>query len=81
MILGEAALIAVIAAIVGTFIGLFIIFLVMQTNMGKAWLELSFDPIVLLQVMGVSLAVVLIGALYPAYRASRFSPIEALRYE
>ena len=81
MILGEAALISVASAIAGTLMGLSTIFLIMQTNIGRSWLVLSFDPAILLQVIGVSFAVVVIGAVYPALRASNFSPIEALRYE
>lgn len=81
MILGEAAFIALASAILGIIIGLGAVWLVMQTEMGESWLNISFNSTVFLQALLVALFVVILGALYPAYRASRFSPMEALRYE
>ena len=50
-----------------------------------AGFALSFTPIVSLSNIGVavsiSIAVTLLSSLYPAWRASRLRPVEALRYE
>ncbi|MFH0853836.1 MAG: FtsX-like permease family protein [bacterium] len=81
MILGEAVIIALASAVIGSLLGLGIVWLTMQTAMGKAFLDMSFNPFVFLQALLVALGVVILGAAYPAYRASRFSPMEALRYE
>lgn len=81
MILGEAVFIALASAVLGTLLGLGIVWLVTQTDMGQSWLDISLKTTVFLQALLVALCVVIIGAAYPAYRASRFSPMEALRYE
>jgi ABC-type antimicrobial peptide transport system permease subunit len=36
---------------------------------------------VFLRGFGIGVAVALLGALYPAYRAASFSPAQAIRYE
>jgi putative ABC transport system permease protein len=81
LILGEAVFIAVVAAVLGLLFGVGIVLLMMQTDMGKSFLDISFNLSVFLQALLVALGVVILGAAYPAYRASRFSPMEALRYE
>jgi putative ABC transport system permease protein len=81
MILCEALLLALLATIVGTILGLFVVWLTMQTNLGKSWLDITWEIGIFTQAIIVALCVVMLGAAYPAYRASRFSPIEALRYE
>ncbi|MFA5134884.1 MAG: FtsX-like permease family protein [Patescibacteria group bacterium] len=81
MILGEAIFIALASTVLGALLGLGMVWLTMQTNMGKSWLDISLEPTVFLQALLVALVVVIIGAVYPSYRASRFSPMEALRYE
>ncbi len=49
---------------------------------GKAYgLKPVINPLSLLVAFGVSASVGLFFGLYPAYRASKLSPIEALRYE
>ncbi len=40
-----------------------------------------FTPDLFLQAFGVAMALGVLGGLYPAHRASRLMPIEALRYE
>ena len=41
----------------------------------------QFEPALLLLAMLVALVLGALGGLYPAWRATRMSPIEALRYE
>jgi len=80
MILGESILVGVLGGIVGT---------------GLAWLMLAANkealcafgatteipPELLLQALIVVFSLGVVGGLYPAIRASRLHPVEALRYE
>lgn len=81
MILTESLLLGVIAGVIGIFAGIGLILLIMQTEMGQTWLQVNYDLALFARALLVSLAVVLIGAIYPAYKASRLHPTEALRYE
>jgi putative ABC transport system permease protein len=81
MILGESILLGILAVIIGITIGFVLIWLVMQTEIGQSWLQIRYEPIIFIRALAVSLVVVLIGACYPAYKASRLQPTEALRYE
>ena len=38
-------------------------------------------PAVALRALAICVALGVLGGLYPAWRATRFSPVEALRYE
>jgi len=44
-------------------------------------LPVKIEPIDLFLVVGVAMAVSLLATVYPAYKAARLSPVEALRYE
>ena len=46
-----------------------------------SWLASEYSPLLFLQALAVGVGMGLIGASYPAWRALRVSPIEALRYE
>ena len=75
--LSETIALCLFGGTVGTTIGMFISQLI-------AWvtpLPASSRPLVALVGFAVSSLVGLIAGIYPAYRAARMSPIEALRYE
>lgn len=80
MILGESVVITIVAGLVGVVMGLGAI---------QALLALGMDGFIIpvyttstfIKALGIALFVGIIGGLYPAYRASRLPPTEALRYE
>jgi putative ABC transport system permease protein len=41
----------------------------------------SFSPSLLAQAMSIALVLGAIGGIYPAWRATKMQPVEALRYE
>jgi len=46
-----------------------------------AMLEAEWRPVTFISAIGTALLLGLIGGLYPAWRAGRLRPVEALRYE
>ncbi len=81
LILGESFFIGILAAAVGALLGTGVIKLIMLVPQVSAFLEPSYSINIFTRALGVALLVGLFGGLYPAYRASRLSPLEALRYE
>lgn len=80
MILGESIVLTFLAGIVGIILGLVAIQALISLGMG-GFIKPVYSPSVFLRALGVALTVGLIGGFYPAYRASRLPPTEALRYE
>ncbi len=82
MILGESIVLTLIAFVVGTVIAVtgVEVLLTLVPSVGNA-ITPSFSIYIFLRAFGIALIVGIIGGLYPAYRASRLSPTEALRYE
>ena len=80
MILGESLVLSVIAVVIGLVIGIGIVELIATTNIMRG-IEPAFSAYLLLKGIGVALFLGLIGGIYPAYRASKLAPTEALRYE
>ncbi len=82
MILGESVILTLTAAVVGITVGVVGIetLLLVAGAAGS-----TFKPVltidILARAIGIALLVGIIGGLYPAYRASRLPPTEALRYE
>jgi putative ABC transport system permease protein len=80
--LSESITVTSLGGIIGIMGGVFFAFLisVIAQLLEYKWkFSVSFFSIFL--ALGVSISVGLIFGLYPAYRASRLEPVEALRYE
>lgn len=75
--LAEAVVLTVISGAIGVGIGWLVAFAV--TSLG--FLETSVSGSSILLAFGVSAAIGIVFGYYPARRASRLNPIEALRYE
>ncbi len=81
LILGESFLIGIGAIIVGTILGIVAIQLILLVPAARSFLKPSYSLIVFERAVLVGILVSLIGGLYPAYRATKFLPTEALRHE
>jgi putative ABC transport system permease protein len=79
MILGESIVLTILAAFVGIILG--VIGIEVIINLSATPLGLIFTPALALKALGIAIFVGVIGGLYPAIRASRLPPTEALRYE
>jgi len=73
----EAALLGAAGGLLGIALGILTVPLAAAINQGIALLDPGSIPL----AFGVSLATGVVFGLYPAVRASRLDPIEALRYE
>ncbi|ADZ09746.1 protein of unknown function DUF214 [Methanobacterium lacus] len=82
MILGESIVLTLLAFVAGTLIAVVgvEVLLTLVPSVGSV-ITPSFSIYIFLRAFAVALVVGVIGGLYPAYRASRLSPTEALRYE
>ncbi len=82
MILGESVVLTLIAFVVGTVIAVVGVELILNLSPSVGGIiKPAFDITIFLRAFLVAFLVGVIGGLYPAYRASRLSPTEALRYE
>jgi putative ABC transport system permease protein len=81
MILGESVVLTLIAAVVGTVVAVIGVEVLFSVSSIGGIITPSFSLDIFLRAFGVAFLVGIIGGLYPAYRASRLAPTEALRYE
>lgn len=81
MIVGESLLLCVVAAAVGTLLGMLAIRAVMLIDAVGGLLEPKYSTEIFVRAVLVSIVVALVGAAYPAIRAVRLTPMEALRHE
>ena len=80
MILGESIVLTLMAAVVGIIVAVVGVEVLSMFFLGDSITPvLSLD--IILRALGVAFGVGIIGGLYPAYRASKLAPTEALRYE
>lgn len=80
MIIGESTVLSIIAVLVGLTVGIGIVEIINSTQILRG-ITPAFSAFLILKGVGVALFLGIVGGLYPAYRASRLSPTEALRYE
>ncbi|MFC2053787.1 ABC transporter permease [Chloroflexota bacterium] len=81
LILKEALLIGLLGGIAGIGTALLMIFMLQQVPMIGSYLTPIWEWDVFVRALVIALMLGLLGGLYPAFRATRLQPVEALRYE
>lgn len=81
MIVGEALLLSLAGGVLGLGVGIVLTYLAAQTPVLQGFTRAQVPPELLLQAMTAALILGLVGGLYPAWRASRLLPVEALSYD
>src|SRR3990170_3971504 len=81
MIISESLFLCVIAAAVGSALGVLATRAILFIELINNLLEPSYTLDVFVRALVVAVVVALAGAVYPAMRAVRLTPMEALRYE
>jgi putative ABC transport system permease protein len=81
MVIGESIFLCLIAAGVGSLLGVLASRLVLMIPAVRSLLEPQYSADVFMRALIVAVLVALVGATYPAVRAVRLPPMEALRHE
>jgi putative ABC transport system permease protein len=81
MVRTESLILCVFAAFVGIVLGVAATRIVMVVDVVRSFLEPRYDATIFARALLVAVVVALVGAVYPALRAVRLTPMEALRHE
>ncbi|NIS79097.1 MAG: FtsX-like permease family protein [Anaerolineales bacterium] len=81
MIMNEALLLGILGGVLGIAVALGLVELLSYVPMVGGAVSPGWSLEVFARAMAVALFLGLLGGLYPAYRATRLQPVEAIRYE
>lgn len=81
MVLNEALLLGLLGGLAGIVAAFVLVYLTQQVPMLGGFFSATWKWVVFARAILVAILLGLIGGLYPAYRATRLQPVEALRYE
>jgi putative ABC transport system permease protein len=81
MIIGESIVVCAVATGVGIGLGIAATRALVTIPAIGSFISPSYGPAIFVRAVVIALGVALVGALYPALRAVRLSPMEALRHE
>ena len=81
MVILESLLLCLIAALLGTLLGVLATRALVLVPAVGSFLDPQYAPEVFVRALLVGVVVALAGAAYPAFRAVRLTPMEALRHE
>lgn len=81
MVLAEAGLLSIAAAIIGSVAGVVLTWGMSRAPLVAGAISPAVGWDVIAQGMGIAVVIGLLGAAYPAYHAARLVPTEALRHE
>ena len=80
MIMGETLVLTTLSGIIGSIFGILIAEIGVRL-IGTDGFSLVYTPGTFILAFGITIIVGIIGGVYPAYKASKLAPTEALRYE
>jgi ABC-type lipoprotein release transport system permease subunit len=81
MIIKEALLLGVLGGAAGIVIAFLLAFLMTKAPMIGAALDVTWEWDIFARAILIAVLLGLFGGIYPAYRATKLQPVEALRYE
>ncbi len=81
MVLNEALLLGILGGVGGVVTAFALVYLSQQAPMMGSFFSAHWEWTAFARAIVVAILLGLIGGLYPAYRATRLQPVEALRYE
>ena len=81
MVISESLLLCLVAAVMGLALGWLAAQGVARIPAVQSYLEPAYSADIIIRALVVAIGVALAGAAYPALRAARLLPVEALRHE
>jgi ABC-type antimicrobial peptide transport system permease subunit len=81
MIVRESIALSLLGSAAGVAVGLVLGLMLNQVPTIEGFLRLRYSVGLFAQAIGTALILGIVGGIYPAWRASRLQPVEALRYE
>jgi putative ABC transport system permease protein len=81
MVLAEGIVLAVVGSVLGAVLGVGAMRLLAHLPPARGFLEPAVTVRLILDVLGAALVIGIVGSVYPAWRAVRLNPVDALRHE